>query len=700
MRHDERATLRHLARAAGVADRYEAADVIHEPPDATLRAVLRALGHPCDDERSARRALRALRRRAWIEPVEAVAIHWRDLEPPPAVPCSAWADRAPRIELTLEDGSTRPLAPPVWGGTCTLPDGVRRRGSVRLPDDLPIGYHVLRVDDGDRAGDCTVIVAPPGCPDPGDDRRWGWMVQTYAVRSVDSWGQGEFRDLGALAAWSAELGADFVLTNPVHADAPALPQQPSPYSPTSRRFVHPGYLHVPDMPEFATLPDAARAEVAALADEFVPTDARIDRDRVWRAKRAAFARLFAHMSDERRRQVARYRARQGPSLERFAVFCALSETYGRPWTEWPDELQRPEASAVTQWAERHADDVALHAWLQLSCREQLDRAQARAREAGMSVGIIHDLAVGVDPGGADAWALPDELARGISVGAPPDAFNEQGQNWAQPPPLPDAVRRTGYRTLRELLGTSLAAGGGLRIDHILGLSRLFWIPEGTGAAEGTYVRYRADEQFAVLAVEAHRADALVVGEDLGTVDARVRRLMRRHGVAGSAVLYFERDADGRRPAVTYPRRAMASVTTHDLPTATGWWDGSSLRTRAELGLLERPFEEARAERAAEQRSMEALLRRHGCLRGDDDDVREKVLAMHRFLAATPSVLVAATLWDAIGDPRQPNVPGTVDAWPNWRLPLAMPTADGVRPAALADVRTAQAVRTMARALRR
>jgi 4-alpha-glucanotransferase len=304
--------------------------------------------------------------------------------------------------------------------------------------------------------------------------------------------------------------------------------------------------------------------------------------------------------------------------------------------------------------------------------------------------------VGVDPAGADVWALPGEFARDVSVGAPPDAFNQKGQNWAQPPPLPDAQRANGFRTLRDVVRTLLRAAGGLRIDHILGLSRLFWIPDGAGAADGTYVRYPAEEQFAVLALEAQRAGAIVIGEDLGTVDDRIRRLMRRRGVASSAVLYFE-----DRPARCYPRTALASVTTHDLPTATGFWDGSALDLRAELELLSDPLAEERRRVEDDQRTLLRLLRTHGCLNPDSPaDVRTAVLAMHRFLAATPSLLVAGTLWDAVGDPRPPNVPGTVDTYPNWRLPLARPTPAGPEPVTLETVTRSDAVREMIDALRR
>jgi 4-alpha-glucanotransferase len=700
-------TVARLAQAADVAVRYRVGGRIVVPPERTLRAVLGALGHSCEDEPAVRRSLRALRRRSWMWPIDPVAACWQDSRTPTRVTLSA-SDRGPcETTLTLEDGTRHELPPPVWGGVRTLHDDARRRGTIELPAGLPLGYHRLTITDRGQAGVCTVIVAPPTCPDLGSRRRWGWTLQTYALRSRASWGQGEFRDLGALASWSAARGADFVLTNPVHAVAPTLPQQPSPYSPTSRRFVNPCYLHVPDLLEFGGLSVHEQQELRRLPPELATDTDRIDRDRVWDTKRAVLQRLFATMGADRREQLARYRHERGVSLERFARFCALAEVHGLPFDEWPAGLRDPRSAEVDRWAADHADRVALYAWLQLLCEQQLASAQERARQAGMSIGIIHDLAVSIDPAGADAWSLPDELARDMSLGAPPDAFNQHGQNWAQPPLLPEAQRANGYRTLREVLRASMRLGGGLRIDHILGLSRLFWIPQGAGPADGTYVRYPADEQFAVLALEAHRADAIVVGEDLGTIDDRIRRLMRRRGVASTTVLYFEREgegehgrAGGRGPEVPHTRPVMASVTTHDLPTATGFWDGSAFDLRAQLDLLTGSVADERRWFEEQQRALLQLLLAHGCLENPDADVRTRVLAMHRFLAASPAVLVTGALWDAVGDPRQPNVPGTVESYPNWRLPLARPTPSGLEPVTLEAIMRSAAVRETMDALRR
>lgn len=699
MRYTPATALARLARAAGVAVRYEASDVTITPPDDTVRAVLEALGHPCADERTAAASLRTLRLRPWVRPVDPVAVRWSGDPAPATVNISAPTAAAPELTLTLDDGSTRTLPAPLWGGHIAPGDGERRRrGTVTLPADLPLGYHELSVAVADDVSRCTVVVAPQTCPQPGPEPVWGWMAQIYALRSRRSWGQGEFRDLGDLAAWSAARGASFVLSNPVHAPAPTLPQQPSPYSPTSRRFYNPCYLHVPDVPGFPHLPTAQREALLDLPAALRPDATRIDRDQVWTTKRSALQTLFERLDDAGQERLAAYRDEHGTALERFATFCALAEAHGLPFDDWPDGLRDPRTPEVARWARAHPAAISFHGWLQLLCDDQLTAAQDRARAAGMVIGVIHDLAVGVDQSSADAWSLPDEITRRMSVGAPPDAFNQQGQNWGQPPLLPEPLRANGYRTLRELLRAALRAGGGVRIDHILGLSRLYWIPQDMPATEGTYVQYPAEEQFAVLALEAHRADAVVIGEDLGTVDDRIRRLMHRRGVATSAVLFFERTEQGDPlPAARYARNALASVTTHDLPTAVGFWEGVALEVRAELDLLTAP-EEERRRMAKEQEFLLRLLVDHGCLRDAHAGSWERVVAMHRFLAGTPALLVAATLWDAIGDPRQPNVPGTVDEYPNWRLALAEP--GGARPFLLEDLDRSTRVRDTIAALQR
>jgi 4-alpha-glucanotransferase len=414
------------------------------------------------------------------------------------------------------------------------------------------------------------------------------------------------------------------------------------------------------LPEYEAAPAEVRERVDGLAAA-VPMREHIDRDEVWTAKVAALELLFGYAQE-------RPEAENSRGLDDFALWCALAEQHGAGWRSWPRELQDPHDPAVESARSELAPRVAFHRWLQHCCTEQLQAAQHAATESGMSVGVVHDLAVGVDPQGADAWALQRELATGFSVGAPPDSFNQQGQNWGLPPWRPDRLAETGYAPLREMVRAVLRGGGGLRIDHILGLFRLWWVPEGSSAADGSYVSYDADALLGVIALEAEQTGALVVGEDLGTVPRQVRQMLQERAVFGSTVLWFERDDDGDLvPPERWRAEAVASVTTHDLPTAAGFLTGEHVRVRADLGLLNDPAAEA-ANSARERAEMAQLLEAKGlAARGTLD---EQIVALHELLALSPSRVLLASLGDAVGDLRQPNMPGTVDEYPNWRLPVA------------------------------
>lgn len=679
--------LRELADALGVATSYRGADgrPVEVPPP-TVRAVLAALGADADDEATAARSLRAhlAARHQRLLPAYHVV---RDGDPSARTVPAGSLDAA---DLVLEDGTRRALE--VDGG-------------LRLPDDLPWGYHHLHARAGPHRDRTLVIAAPARCPVPGR-RQWGWMTQLYQLRSEDSWGMGDAADLRTVAERSAvELGADFVVCNPLHAVTLVPPVQPSPYYPSSRRFTNPLYLRVDEIPEAAGLEPRDRRRLEDLHERAREANRqeRIDHDAVLARKLAALQLLAGAPRDaDREEAYAAFRRDQGRGLVDFATFSALAEVHGLPWQQWPAELQDPAGEAVAAERERLADRVELHTWLQWVTVEQLGRAHEAARAAGMDVGIVHDLAVGVDAGGADTWALPEEFATGLRVGAPPDDFNQLGQDWGQPPLRPDRLVRTDFRVFRDLVRSVLAHAGGLRIDHALGLFRLYWIPEGAPATAGTYVRYPGDALLAILALESSRADAVVVGEDLGTVEEGVHEALRDAGVLGSQVLYFEWVDGARRPPAAYERLSLASVTTHDLPTAVGWWRDAIVDLRVDLGLLgaDRTEHDERAATAAERAAMRDLLYSQGLI-GDEADEHELVVAMHALLARTPSLLVAASPADAVGDPRQPNLPGTVDEYPNWRLPLAAEDAQGhLRPVGLEELLAHPGTRRLAAALRR
>ena len=665
--------LSQLAAAHGVATSY--LDWADQPVEVSAEAVVSALAAVGVDASTPDAVSAAL--------AEVEAAPWRRLLPPSVVvrgpsgevPLHVQEGAEVALEVVLEDGTTQRLDVP---GSVTA----RRDGRVRLVAPLtrlPLGWHTLRATADGDAAESVLCVAPARLELPaGLDRAWGWMVQLYSLRSRRSWAMGDYADLRTVVERSVAAGAGAVLLNPLHAETPVTPINPSPYSPSSRRFRSAIYLHLEDVPEYAAAPDDVRAAVDALRPQAEPD--RVPRDPVWEAKLAALELLWPLHREE---DLADWREQQGRPLEEFALFCALAEQHGANWQEWPEELRRPGPQAE---AGADAERIAFWCWVQLLVDEQL------AAVTGLVV--IHDLAVGVDAGGADAWALQDALALGTTVGAPPDSFNQQGQDWGLPPWRPDRLAESGYLPFRDVVRGVLRHAGGLRIDHVMGLFRLWWVPSGSSAAEGTYVSYDSDALLGVLALEAHRAGALVVGEDLGTVEDRVRESLDATGVLGSAVLWFETDDDGAFvPPAQWRELTLATVTTHDLPTAAGFLAEEHVKVRAELDQLGVPVEEERAKVREERAQLEKMLRSEGLV---DECGGDLVLAMHAVLTRAPSRLVLAAFGDAVGDVRQPNLPGTVDQYPNWRLPVA----DGSgRPLGLEELLDSDGVRRLAALLR-
>jgi 4-alpha-glucanotransferase len=649
-------------------------------PESTLIAVLAALGIPAADE-AERNAARIAHGRA----------HWSRALPPTILgqagrQTTFWVHvthgEPAGVWVVLEDGTVRTGIGQVDNFTPPFDLDGRWIGeaSFALPDDLPLGYHRVHLRSGDDEASAAVIVTPAwlGVPERlGARRTWGLAIQLYSVRSRQSWGVGDLTDLVDLSVWSASVhGAGYVLVNPLHAAEPTSPMEPSPYLPTSRRFVNPLYLRVEAIPEFAQL--SKRAKVRRLRDGVQKHAAAldsIDRDTAWAAKREALELVFAvPRTAGRDLAFAAYRAREGAALDHFATWCALAEKYGSDWHQWPESVRHPDNDDVAKFIRKHSAAVDFHRWLQWQLDEQLAAAQTQAVSAGMSLGIVHDLAVGVHPDGADSWALQDALALGVSAGAPPDEFNQLGQDWSQPPWRPDRLEELEYQPFRALIRSVLRHAGGVRIDHIIGLFRLWWIPKGQAPTEGTYVRYDHEAMIGIVALEAYRALALVVGEDLGTVEPWVRDYLRGRGVLGTSILWFELDRDGGGgplPAERWREYCLSSVTTHDLPPTAGYLANEHVHLRDSLGLLTRPVEQELAAAEAERAAWLAELRRVGLL-SKHADVEETVLALHKYLGRTPSRLLGLALTDAVGDQRTQNQPGTTDEYPNWRVPLSGP----------------------------
>ncbi len=506
-------------------------------------------------------------------------------------------------------------------------------------------------------------------------RCWGFTVQLYSVRSRRSWGHGDLHDLADLARWSAtHLGASFILTNPLHAAEPVAPVSNSPYLPMSRRYTSPLYLRIEDISEYQRLNPAQRQHVDQLAEPLLAasnTPDLIDRNQVWAAKSQALELIRqAGRSPEREGSYRRFADREGAELAAWASWCALAERYGPDWRRWPEELANPRRALEVTASGPLAERAAFHAWVQWLVDEQRAEAQRAARGAGMSIGVIGDLAVGVHPGGADAWAHQDLLVSGVSVGAPPDGFNQRGQDWAQPPWHPQRLAAAGARPLADLLGAAYRHTGGLRVDHVMGLMRLWWVPAGMSPDRGAYVRYDHRLMVGALTSEAASAGALAIGEDLGTIDPWIRRFLAGQHVLGTELAWFARELDGSPLRLRHWRRGcMATVGTHDVPPVAGFVTGDHVTVRARLGLLQDPEAERRASELRLSAWQDLLVAEQLLPPGRHRGVEEFTVAMYGYLALTPAVLVGVSLADAVGDRRTQNIPGTSDEYPNWRVPL-------------------------------
>jgi 4-alpha-glucanotransferase len=702
-----------LAEALGVATEFWDWQGVHVPVRvSTILGVLEALEVPLRTYADVRAALGAVRERPWRQVLPDVVVTREGQAPQVAVHVPT--DGPVRVWVETEDGGRRELAAAVSAGRSHDVDGVLvEELTVDLPGDLPLGWHALVAAHDGNETRRPLVVTPQRVPlppaltdaghpaDPHKGRAWGFMTQLYSVRSRDSWGLGDLGDLAELVSWSArEHGAGFVLVNPLHAAEPVPPMEPSPYLPTTRRFVNPIYLRVEDIREVAYLAATDRAIVEWQAEAMKALNAdpaELDRDAVWAAKQGALWSVFtAPRSRARQASFEAFVAREGQGLVDFATWNALAERYGLPSVDWPSHVADPRSLTVEHMRHELADRVEFHMWLQWCLDEQLGRVAAVAAESGMPIGVVHDLAVGVHPDGADTWALGDALGRDVTAGAPPDAFNQQGQDWSQPPWRPDRLAALGYAPYRDMLRTVLRHAGALRVDHIVGLFRLWWVPRGHGPAEGTYVRYDHEALVGILALEAARAGAFVVGEDLGTVEPWARDYLRERGILGTSILWFEKDDQGRPlPPEAWRELCLATVTTHDLPPTAGYLAGEHIDIRERLGLLTRPVQEEAAVDAADREAVLAALRDLGLL-ADEPTERDKVEALHRFLALTPARLIGVALADAVGDRRAMNQPGTSTQYPNWRLPLA----DGVgQPVLLEDLMTAIRVTTLAETVR-
>ena len=668
-----------LANRFGIAQEFWDWKGRHVPiPAETIVDVLRAFDVDASSPEATDGALRRLEDKRWqrVVPACTVVEQGHGAHVPIHITSGDHVD----VWLQLESGETRQT----WQTENFTPDrwidGVAYgEASFWVGDNLPTGYHQIIARAGDQEHRGSLIVTPSFVGFPAsmrDQRIWGFGTQLYSVTSKQSWGIGDLADLADLISWSGtKQFAGYVLINPLHAAQPVPPMEPSPYLPASRRFINPIYIRPEAVPEFATLSRIERQQIKALRKnaQSVGDNAEIiDRDGVWPQKLEALRILYrSGMRPARRIAFEDFRRREGKGLRDFALWSALSAHFGTTWDLWPEEMQTPGSPEVEIFAQDHQEDVDFFEWLQWVAQNQVSAAQTSAAEVGMPVGIVSDLAVGVHRYGAETWMMPDVFAKGMSVGAPPDQYNQAGQDWGQPPWRPDRLEELAYAPFRAMVSAALRRVGGVRVDHIIGMFRLWWVPQGLGPTKGTYVRNNHDAMIGILALEAQRAQALIVGEDLGTVEPWVRDYLSRRGILGTSVLWFENGEDGQPLDAWHWRQyCMASVTTHDLPPTLGYLAGDHVRLRDQLGLLTEPLDAELEAAKQEQSDWLRKLIHDGHLAEDDaDDPVEVLLALHRFLLRTPSRVLLAALTDAVGERNTQNQPGTIDEYPNWRVPL-------------------------------
>ena len=667
--------LRALAETVGILPRWrDLAGAEQAAGPDTQRALLAAMGIPSASEAEIRESLADHRARQAARriPEEIVVTAGTDAR----IPIQSIAD----WQLELEAGDTH-----------------EGRDEREIALALPAGLHRLTV--GDEC--CLVIAAPERAPAvdevAGRGKAWGLSAALYGLRSTRNLGVGDYRDLAVAAEQMARLGADFIGINPVHARGTAR-DACSPYSPTCRTALEPGHIAPDAVPGFGRSAEAGRLLKAHAAD----LEAERDRDlldyeaqeRRQREILEALFRTIIEADGSAAADLAAWRRGPGCALEWFAVFEAVAGVRGPDWRAWPAALQVADSPEVRRFASEHAKTVRYHAWLQWLATRQLAEAQAAARGAGMAFGLYLDLAAGVRPGGADTWASPTCFAEGVSLGAPPDAFSPDGQTWTLAPFHPAGLRAAGYEPFVRMLRAAMAHAGIVRIDHVLGLDRSFWVP--ACGAPGGYVRYPLEPLLGLIRIEAARAGCIVVGEDLGSVPRGLRRRLADAGLLGCAVMQFETDNCGFRPPRRYRPASIASAGTHDTPTLKGWWSGRDIELRHRLGrTTEKDRTESLAARAAARGDLGRLLVKEGHAPPDLDSGAPPaeagdatVVAVHALLAGAGSALLAVQLDDAMGIVEQQNLPGTIDEHPNWRrrYPVAVEALAGdPRLAAIASV---------------
>ncbi len=697
-----------LAELCGILPRY--ADIRgrwHVTADATRRALLRAMGVDLATDEAIEAAIREREEGPWRRPLSRVQVSRGGEEGVDVVivvtDAAAEADWWFVVEPEAGDSATGALrldSLPVLERR-NLHGASLRRVRWRLPP-LPWGYHRVAIGlPGEEGVEMRLIVVPERCylpPALAGDRLWGPSLQLFALRSERDWGIGDFTDLRVAVEFFAETGAALVGLNPLHQLYPHEPEQASPYSPSSRLFWNVWYIDVEAIPGI----EESEAVCRRLRDpEFRQRLAAarerdmIDYGEVAEHKRQVLELAFEHFREQERRDPAHgapfreFQARWGGVVYRQALYDALAEHFrGQDptawgWPVWPEGYGHPDTPGVAELAARLAGRVEFYGWLQWLAERQLADVGHRCMELGLRAGLYLDLPLGADSGGAEVWAGGDLFSVGATLGAPPDDFNLRGQNWGLPPWIPERLVARGYQPFIDLLRRNMDYAGVLRLDHVMSLMRLFWIPAGAAADAGAYVRYPMEDLLGILALESQRNRCAVVGEDLGTVPDELRQALSALGVLSTRIFYFEKDRDGGfvRPQAM-PRQALVSVSNHDLPTLRGFWLGEDIVLRHRLGQFadDAEREAQAAQRRADRAHLLRALRGQGLMPdgvADDPDAvgdlpPELMVAIHRYVARAPAMIVCFQMEDALGVMTQMNVPGTWLEHANWRRKLPAP----------------------------
>jgi glycogen debranching enzyme GlgX/4-alpha-glucanotransferase len=683
-----------LAQAAGVSVEWEGADFTsHVVGDDTKRALLAALDLPAGSEREAVDTLGRLVEERDRRPLPYALTIWRGEPVALDLPLARGFVRRPvTLDIALDGGQTRSVHfNPEEGQliAAVAADGREHQvWRVMLPM-LPAGRHRVVREDAPDAG-CWLTIAPRRgyLPDMLSDkgRSFGIAAQLYSIRGQADQGIGDFTVLGELARQAAWQNASMVVINPLHALFTADRGRASPYQPSDRRFLDPIYLDVGRLGDGA---DAVGAQgvFAANGRAFATQSSlpAVEYIAVWALKQQVLERRFADFEamvlvnpdSEPVLAFERFIATGGSTLERFAIFEAISETRPlKPWTRWTDGLSDVHSAEVVSFAWAHRSRVRFHQYLQYLCDSQFGAAAAEAKSAGLGLGLMRDLAIGAAPDGAEVWSQPDMFVKGVSVGAPPDPLAPNGQIWGLPPLNPHDVARTGFSAFSTLLAANMRHAGGMRIDHVMGLTRLFWVPDGADGKDGAYVAYPFKDMLGQVTLESSRAQCLVVGEDLGTVPDGLRGPLAEADVQSYRVLFLERDGLGFNRPEIYAGNALACISTHDLPTFAGWWEGADLKERAALNIIPaETIDDALTVREEEKAALvDALVAEELIVDPDGGALKaEDVMpAAHAYVASSPSALVVAQADDLAGERVAVNLPGTSIERPNWRRKIETP----------------------------